>query len=83
MLKVNVEYSDKNSEMEMYKKLNNSFDDIKINKILNKKNILEIQKTLEKIHISDNIFTYVSDLVDSTRNPENYNLSDIKKYLSY
>jgi len=83
LLKVNVDYASKEDEMNMYKKLNDNFDKIKINKILNKKEILEIQNLLEEIHVSDNIFEYVTDIVESTRNPEKYNLKDIKKYLSY
>jgi MoxR-like ATPase len=59
MMKVNVEYADKEHEVEMYKKVSGDFEDIKINKILNKKDILAIQKLLKEIYISDNIFDYV------------------------
>ncbi|MDQ7009764.1 MAG: AAA family ATPase [Candidatus Gracilibacteria bacterium] len=84
MMKVSVGYSDKETELEMYKKINSDFDDIKIKKILNKKDIKDIQKLLKEIYVSDNIFKYVTDIIDSTRNPENYgNLEQIKKYLSY
>jgi len=58
--------------MEMYKKLNSDFEDIKINKVLNKKDLKEIQNLLKDIHVSENIYKYVTDIIDSTRNPENY-----------
>ena len=83
MMKIDVDYPSKVQEIEMYKKLNHNFDDIKILKVLHKKDILEIQKILEDIHVSDNIYEYVSDIIEATRNPENYLLWDIKKYLSY
>jgi MoxR-like ATPase len=68
MMKVSVKYTEKKDEILMYKKLNSDFDDIKINKILNKKQIKEIQDLLEEIHISDNIFEYVADIIEYTRN---------------
>jgi MoxR-like ATPase len=84
MMKVVVDYADKDLELEMYKKHNVWFDDIKIDKILSKKDIKDIWKLLDEIYVSDNIYKYVADIIDSTRNPENYwNLSQIKKYLSY
>lgn len=83
MLKIDVNYPTKNQEIDMYKKLNNNFDDIKLNRVLNKKEILEMQKLLEEIHVSDNIYEYVSDLIEATRNPNNYWLSELSKYLSY
>lgn len=76
MMKVWVDYNDKNTEIEMYKKVTQNFEDIKINKVLNKKEILEIQKLVKEIYVSDNIFEYVWDIIDSTRN-------NISKYLEY
>jgi MoxR-like ATPase len=72
MMKIDVSYSTKDEEKEMYKKLNDDFESIKINKILNKRDIINIQKTLKNIYVSDNIFEYVSDIIDSTRNPKKY-----------
>jgi len=83
MMKVEIDYPSKNDEIDMYKKLNNKFDDIIIEKVLHKNDILEIQNILQEIYVSDNIFEYVSNLIDSTRNPEKYWLWDLKKYLSY
>jgi MoxR-like ATPase len=67
----------------MYKKLNDNFENIKINKILNKKEIKKIQNILKDIYVSDNIYEYVADIIESTRNPKKYNLENISSYLSY
>jgi MoxR-like ATPase len=56
----------------MYEKINSGLDDIKINKILNKKQIIEIQNIIKDIYVSENIFEYVTDLIEATRNPEDY-----------
>ena len=80
MMKVNVDYSDKSSEIEMYKKVTWDFEDIKINKILNKKEIKEIQSLVKEIHVSESIFEYVWDIIDATRNKK---ITSIVKYLEY
>jgi MoxR-like ATPase len=77
MMKVNVEYGSKENEIEMYKKLNNDYENIKVNKILNKKQIKEIQSLLSEIYVSDNIYEYVSDIIEATRTPEKYGLENI------
>lgn len=83
MLKVNLSYTTKDQEMEMYKKINEAFEKIKINKVFTKKNISETQKILNNIYVSDNIYKYVSDIIESTRNPEEYELEYLKPYLTY
>lgn len=83
MMKINVWYWSKEEEKEMYEKINSGLDDIKINKILNKKQIIEIQNIIKDIYVSENIFEYVTDLIEATRNPEDYWLTEIENYLSY
>lgn len=83
MMKINVDYPSKDHEKEMYKKINGDYEDIKINKILNKKQINEIIKILKNIHVSDNIFEYVTDIIETTRNPAKNGLESIAWYLNY
>jgi len=83
MMKVNVDYADLETEKEIYKKLNEGFEDIKINKVLNKDEVLQLQSLARKIYVSDKIFDYVARIIDASRNPSKYNLNDIKKYISY
>ncbi len=80
MMKINVDYASKEQEKEMYKKLMWDFDEIKIEKILNKKQIKEIQNILKEIYVSDNIYEYVTNIIEETRNTS---LTNIKKYVSY
>jgi len=83
MMKIDVDYADKNIEKDIYKKLNTDFYDVKLEKILTKQEVLDIQKLLKEIYVSDNIYDYVSSIIDATRSPEKYNLSNIKKYIQY
>jgi len=83
MMKVNVEYADKEIEKEIYKKLNTDFYDVKINKVITKKDIFKIWNLLKQIYVSENIYDYVARIIDATRNPKNYNLQDLEKYIQY
>ena len=81
-MKVKVDYPSFEQEKEMYK--NVVYDDKKeVNKILSKQDIFHLQDLVEKVYISDAIFDYVSKIVDATRNPENYWLKDLKKYINF
>ncbi|RKW25193.1 MoxR family ATPase [Candidatus Gracilibacteria bacterium] len=81
-MKVKVDYPSFEQEKEMYK--NVVYDDKKeVSKILSKQDIFHLQDLVEKIYISDAIFDYVSKIVDATRNPENYGLKDLKKYINF
>ncbi|MDD3144992.1 MAG: MoxR family ATPase [Candidatus Gracilibacteria bacterium] len=82
MLKVNVDYPSYEDEKSMYKK-NIDGKEETINKVLSKKDISKIQDTIKEIFVSDSIFEYTMNIVDATRNPDNYKLSEIKKYISY
>ena len=82
MMKVDVDYANKSDEKAIYQKLNWDFDDVKIEKVLSKDDVKDLQKVLKEIYVSENIFEYVANIVDASRNPENYWLK-IWKYLSY
>ncbi len=83
MMKVDVDYSDKSIETDIYKKINTDFYDVQVEKILTKQEVLGIQTLLKQIYVSDNIYDYVSSVIDATRNPKNYDLDNLDKYVEY
>lgn len=82
LMKVLVTYPQKQDEIEMYKKINSNIIET-INKIFTKDEIFSLQNLVGKIYVSDKIFNYSYDLIDATRNPENYGLDEIKNYIEY
>jgi MoxR-like ATPase len=83
MMKVEVDYQDKDTEKEIYKKINSGSENIKLEKVLTKEEIFQIWNILNQIYVSENIFEYVSKIIDASRNPQNYKLNDIAKYIQY
>lgn len=82
LFKTIVDYPTKEEEIEMYKKLNSTSEE-KLKKVLTREDILDLQNLVNEIFVSDNIYKYVADIVDASRNPGSYNLWNLKKYISY
>jgi len=82
LLKSTVSYPKKWEEREILEHIQ-ARKDYKTQKVVTKKEVLEIQAFTQNIHVSSNIYDYITDLVFATRTPKEYELEDIEKYLSY
>ena len=54
------------------------WDNIKIKKVLTKAELSKMQNEIEKVHVDDNIFSYVKDLIFCSRDNE-----EVQQYLLY
>jgi len=82
-MKVVIDYPTESEEIQIMQSFSKN-DNTKINKILSKKELLELQELVEQnVFVDEKIFTYVKDLVFATRYPLQYNLSNIAGYISY
>ena len=81
VFKVLIHHPNKHEEIEIMHRFTEGIMP-KASKILSKKQILEIQDFNHKIYADEKIKTYVSEIVDATRNPNEYNL-DISDYIEY
>lgn len=77
LLKTIIDYPTEQEEIEIMKQYS-VFNDSKIKKILKKIDLGKIQEEISKIHVDENIFTYVKDLVFCSREDK-----EIKEYLLY
>jgi MoxR-like ATPase len=75
LLKTLVDYPNQSEELEIMKKYCFTSNE-KIKKILNKSDLSKLQKEVQDIHVDENIYEYIKDLVFFSR--EN---KEIKKYL--
>ena len=77
LLKTIIDYPSESQEIEIMKKY--SIDDFsKINKILKKIDLSKLQEEVLNIHVDENIYTYVKDLIFCSREDK-----EIKEYLLY
>lgn len=77
LLKTIIDYPKENEEIDIMKQYS-VFTDLKLDKILKKSDLGKIQEEISKIHVDENIFAYVKDLVFCSRFDE-----EIKEHLLY
>jgi MoxR-like ATPase len=73
MFKVMIHYPSRENEIEIVNRFTTT-ETISTSKIINKKDILEIQKFNKEIYVDEKIKEYVSEIVDATRYPKKYEL---------
>jgi MoxR-like ATPase len=76
MFKVIIRYPSKEDEKEIVHR-NTEVMDIVIDKIISQHEILKIQEFVKTIYADDKVISYVTEIVDATRNPQKHDL-DIK-----
>ena len=83
MLKVKITYPSKEEELKILKRM--SFTDKKftINKIVKPEDILQARRTIDEIYMDEKIEQYIVSIVEATRHPQKYKLSELKGLIQY
>ncbi len=82
MLKIVVDYNNKDEELEIARRISNASSQ-KIEAIATIDDIDEIKKAIQDIHIDEEVELYMIELVNATRNPSDYGLESIKDYIQF
>ena len=82
LLKVVIGYPNKEEEKQIIRQ-NISGKLEPVSPVVDKKDILEVQKIVEKIYIDEKIENYIVDIVFATREPSKYGLPDLQSISSY
>ena len=77
LIKTIISYPTESEELEIMKQYSDDAS-IKLSKILKKSDLVKLQNEVLNIHVDDNIYVYVKDLIFTSRND-----SEIKNILSY
>ena len=82
MLKILVDYNTKNEELEIARRISaGSFEEI--NAVLDADDLAQLKKAIKEIHVDVEVEEYMIELVNATRNPSEYGLSDIAEYIQF
>jgi MoxR-like ATPase len=81
MLKLKVDYPDKNEEKEILKRVGFEDGDV-VKPVINKTELDEITQLIKEIYVDDKLKDYMVDLVFATRNPKEY-AKDIAQYIQF
>jgi len=81
MLKLKVGYPDKTDEKIILERMTHAIT--KINPVINLSDIQKAKDLIEQIYVDDKVKNYIVDLVFASRNPQEYNLKDLKNLIAY
>ena len=83
MLKVFVDYLNKDQELEVMRKMSNMEFNYQPKPILGKEDIFKIRKEVNNITISETLEKYIIELVFATRKPADYGLREEARYIQF
>ncbi len=83
MLKIFVNYLDKEAELEVMRRMSNLTFDVKVSPILSKSEIFQIRDEINKVTISESLEKYIIELVFATRKPKDYGLTEVAHFVQY
>jgi len=82
MLKLVVDYNSKDEELEIARRISSGdFDEIK--PAITHDELVDIKKAIKNIHVDAEVEEYMIELVNATRNPQEYGLEDIKDFIQF
>ena len=82
MMKLVVGYNTPDEELEIARRVANEALG-EINKVASKDDIFKMKEEVKAIHIDEEVEKYIVDLIFATREPKNYGLESIKKWIMY
>lgn len=83
MLKVNIDYPDKEDELEIMRRMSDLSFDKHVETILTKEDIFAIRNEINQVNVSESLEKYIIELVFATRNAKEYGLQDEAHYIQF
>ncbi|QIP14027.1 AAA domain-containing protein [Spirosoma aureum] len=83
MMKVFVDYLNKDEELEVMRRMSNMNFDYEVQPVLGKEDLAAIRNEINGITISETLERYIIELVFATRRPMDYNLRDEARYIQF
>lgn len=82
MMKLIVSYPSKKEEKEILERMSVGRE-IEVNPVMSPERIFELRKMMHQIYVDEKVKDYILDLVFATREPEKYELADLKPLIAY
>lgn len=82
MLKVVVDYPNRDEELEILRRMSKTRTDIEVKSVTSPEEILAARTVVDEIHVDEKIENYIVDLVMATRTPRSYGLN-LKQMIQY
>lgn len=83
MLKINIGHPEREEEREIIRRSLSGETVQTLNPVVQPDDILRARKSVRKIYMDEKIENYILDIIFATRNPEKFNLSELKPFIEY
>jgi len=83
MLKVNIDYPDKDEELEIMRRMANLSFDKHVETVLSKEDIFAIRNEINNVNVSESLERYIVELVFATRKAKEYGLNEEANYIQF
>jgi len=83
MLKVKISYPSRLEEATILRRMAFTRTNIEVNKVLNPDHILALRGLVDQIYVDPKVEGYILDIVEATRTPEKFGLTDLKGYIQF
>lgn len=83
MMKVHIGYLEKESELEVMRRMSNMSFDYQVRTLLSLEEILTIKEQINRVNISESLERYIVELIFATRKPKDYGLNDEANYIQF
>ena len=83
MLKTTITYPSKEEELKILKRMAFTEKKIDIKSVVKPEDIIRARGVVDEIYMDEKIEKYIVDIVEATRNPQNYKLDDLKSLIQY
>ena len=82
MMKLVVGYNTKEEELEIARRVaNNTFGKIEV--VATKEDLEKLKQEVVQVHIDKEVEEYIIDIIFATREPQNYGLKELQKYIAF
>ena len=82
MMKLKVEYPKKAEEREILRRMASSKPKLSVEPIITPEDVIRLRELTDEIYMDEKVEDYIVDLIEATRNPQDYGLS-IKPFIRY
>jgi MoxR-like ATPase len=83
MLKLKIGYPSKNEELEIMRRMARTGEPEKLKAVVTPEKILEAREVINDIYLDEKVERYIVDLIFATRNPDDYQLSELKDLIAF
>jgi MoxR-like ATPase len=83
MLKLKIGYPSESEELEIMRRMAKTGDKPTVEPVIDSSQIMEAREVVNEIYTDQKVEKYIISLIFASRNPENYNIPDLKDLISF